>query len=133
MAIKINWKDLAKRIINWVEVEKVMANWVQIRPETQYYFRLSSMFPPTYVHIVGEPTTMAVITIESNWTIWNVTTTGTASSKVTRIETSSGSYAKGITIYLDNVVTGENLTVTATCAENSSLQVTYTYTFTITN
>lgn len=34
MAIKINWKDLQKRIINWVEVEKVMYNWVQIRPES---------------------------------------------------------------------------------------------------
>lgn len=34
MAIKINWKDLQKRIINWVEVEKVMCNWVQIRPES---------------------------------------------------------------------------------------------------
>ena len=33
MAIKINWKDLQKRIINWIEVEKVMCNWVQIRPE----------------------------------------------------------------------------------------------------
>ena len=34
MAIKINWKDLQKRIINWIEVEKVMCNWVQIRPES---------------------------------------------------------------------------------------------------
>lgn len=33
MAIKINWKDLEKRIINWQEVEKVMLNGVQIRPE----------------------------------------------------------------------------------------------------
>lgn len=33
MAIKINWKDLEKRIINWQEVEKVMLNEVQIRPE----------------------------------------------------------------------------------------------------
>ena len=32
MPIKINWKDLQKRIINWIEVEKVMSNWVQIRP-----------------------------------------------------------------------------------------------------
>lgn len=34
MPIKINWKDLQKRIINWKEVEKVMCNWVQIRPNT---------------------------------------------------------------------------------------------------
>lgn len=32
MAIKINGKDLAKRIINWQEVEKVMLNWAEIRP-----------------------------------------------------------------------------------------------------
>lgn len=32
MAIKINWKDLQKRIINWKEVSKVMLNWTQIRP-----------------------------------------------------------------------------------------------------
>lgn len=34
MAIKINWKDLQKRIINGKEVEKVILNWVQIRPES---------------------------------------------------------------------------------------------------
>lgn len=33
MAIKINWKDLQKRIINGKEVEKVMLNLVQIWPE----------------------------------------------------------------------------------------------------
>lgn len=32
MAIKINWKNLQKRIINGKEVEKVMLNGVQIRP-----------------------------------------------------------------------------------------------------
>ena len=32
MAIKINGKDLAKRIINWQEVQKVMLNWAEIRP-----------------------------------------------------------------------------------------------------
>lgn len=36
MPIKINWKDLEKRIINWVEVEKVMSNWVQIRPTSSH-------------------------------------------------------------------------------------------------
>lgn len=34
MAIKINWKDLAKRIINWQEVQKVMLNGSQIWPNT---------------------------------------------------------------------------------------------------
>lgn len=34
MAIKINWKDLSKRIIDGVEVEKVMLNGVQIRPDS---------------------------------------------------------------------------------------------------
>ena len=34
MAIKINWKDLQKRIINGKEVEKVMYNGVQIRPSS---------------------------------------------------------------------------------------------------
>lgn len=34
MAIKINGKDLAKRIINWQEVEKVMLNWAEIRPNS---------------------------------------------------------------------------------------------------
>lgn len=34
MAIKINGKDLSKRIINWHEVEKVIRNGVQIRPES---------------------------------------------------------------------------------------------------
>lgn len=34
MAIKINWKDLQKRIINGKEVEKVILNWVQIWPES---------------------------------------------------------------------------------------------------
>lgn len=33
MAIKINGKDLQKRIINGKEVQKVMYNWVQIRPD----------------------------------------------------------------------------------------------------
>lgn len=33
MAIKINWKDLQKRIINGKEVEKVICDWVQIWPE----------------------------------------------------------------------------------------------------
>lgn len=32
MAIKINGKDLAKRIINGQEVQKVMLNWAEIRP-----------------------------------------------------------------------------------------------------
>lgn len=32
MAIKINGKNLAKRIINWQEVVKVMLNWAEIRP-----------------------------------------------------------------------------------------------------
>lgn len=44
MAIKINGKDLAKRIINWVEVEKVMANGSQIRPT-------STPPTPTDIHI----------------------------------------------------------------------------------
>ena len=34
MAIKINGKDLAKRVINWHEVEKVMLNWTEIRPNS---------------------------------------------------------------------------------------------------
>lgn len=37
MAIKINGKDLAKRIINGQEVEKVMCNWVQIRPDVPMF------------------------------------------------------------------------------------------------
>lgn len=32
MAIKIDNKDLSKRIINWQEVQKVILNWAEIRP-----------------------------------------------------------------------------------------------------
>lgn len=42
MAIKINGKDLAKRIINWQEVEKVMLNGSQIWP---------SETPSPYIYI----------------------------------------------------------------------------------
>lgn len=44
MAIKINWKNLQKRIINWVEVQKVMCNWVRIRPSVQldYYYNFAN-------------------------------------------------------------------------------------------
>lgn len=37
MAIKINRKDLARRIINWQDVQKVILNWSQIRPTEQKY------------------------------------------------------------------------------------------------
>lgn len=37
MAIKINGKDLVKRIINWQEVSKVILNGSQIRPTYQQY------------------------------------------------------------------------------------------------
>lgn len=35
MAIKINNKDLARRIINWNDVQRVILNWSQIRPTSQ--------------------------------------------------------------------------------------------------
>lgn len=34
MPIKINGKDLSKRIINWKEVQKVILNWAEIRPSS---------------------------------------------------------------------------------------------------
>lgn len=37
MAIKINRKDLARRIINWQDLQKVILNWSQIRPTEQKY------------------------------------------------------------------------------------------------
>jgi len=35
MAIKINNKDLARRVINWQDVQRVILNWSQIRPTSQ--------------------------------------------------------------------------------------------------
>lgn len=37
MAIKINNKDLYRRVINWQDVQKVILNWSQIRPTEQKY------------------------------------------------------------------------------------------------
>ena len=64
MAIKINWKDLQKRIINWKEVEKVMCNWVQIRPEQQWPF-------PDWLHVptYAEMNTLLYIMNEYNYGI----------------------------------------------------------------
>ena len=35
MAIKINNKNLARRVINWQDVQRVVLNWSQIRPTSQ--------------------------------------------------------------------------------------------------
>ena len=35
MAIKINNKDLYRRVINWQDVQRVILNWSQIRPTSQ--------------------------------------------------------------------------------------------------
>ena len=37
MAIKINNKNLARRVINWQDVQRVILNWSQIRPTEQKY------------------------------------------------------------------------------------------------
>lgn len=37
MAIKINNKDLARRVINWQDVQRVILDWSQIRPTEQKY------------------------------------------------------------------------------------------------
>lgn len=89
MAIKINWKDLQKRIINWIEVEKVMCNWIQIRPDvvpptpTGNYLRFTSTldFSPRWIDTTvsltktGNPTTVYLEysfdgTSWSDYTIW---------------------------------------------------------------
>ena len=57
MAIKINGKDLAKRIINGQEVEKVMLNGAQIRPSTS----------PSYLYIPWDFTNGS---LPSNWRIY---------------------------------------------------------------
>jgi hypothetical protein len=59
MAIKINWKDLQKRIINWKEVEKVMCNWVQIRPES---------LPDDYLCFELANGSSGTVTLRKSWT-----------------------------------------------------------------
>lgn len=63
MAIKINGKDLSKRIINWHEVEKVIRNGVQIRPEST---------PPTPVSNAGVywSQSLWLISLSSDWINW---------------------------------------------------------------
>ena len=58
MAIKINGKDLAKRIINWQEVQKVMLNGYQIRPSTS----------PSYLYIPWDFTNSS---LPSDWRIYS--------------------------------------------------------------
>lgn len=82
MAIKINWKDLQKRIINGKEVEKVMCNGVQIRPSStppvsDDYLCFTSLEADNHIDLGrhGSPTAvqLEISTDKSTWsdyTIW---------------------------------------------------------------
>ena len=92
MPIKINGKDLSKRMFNGVEVSKVMKNWVQIRPDitpTPDYLCFTANQSNSTVQLkkTGSPTNVTLETstdgiTRTTYTIWDTITLSNVGDKI---------------------------------------------------